>query len=63
MNRRRQIVNHQQQRIHQHAKNSNGRAFFKLLADPEPLQRVESVMPKYRQRLFTPTETLSMFLA
>lgn len=63
MNRRRQIVNHQQQRIHQHAKNSNTHAFFKLLADPELLQRVESVMPKHRQRLFTPTQTLSMFLA
>ena len=63
MNRRRQIVNHQQQRFHQHAKNSNAPAFFKLLADPELLQRVEPVMPKHRQRLFTPTETLLMFLA
>lgn len=63
MNRRRQIVRHQQQRIQQHAKNSNAHAFFKLLADPELLQRVESVMPKHRQRLFPPTETLSMFLA
>ncbi|MBC3303114.1 hypothetical protein BLL36_28640 [Pseudomonas cedrina subsp. cedrina] len=60
MNRRRQILNHQQQRIHQHAKNSSAPAFFKLLADPELLQRVEPVMPKHRQRLFTPTETLSM---
>ena len=63
MNRRRQIVRHQQQRAHQHAKNSNAHAFFKLLADPELLQRVESMMPKHRQRLFPPTETLSMFLA
>ncbi len=62
MNRRRQIVNHQQQRIHQHAKNSNAPAFLKLLADPQ-LQRVEPVMPRHRQRLFTPAETLSMFLA
>ena len=63
MNRRRQIVRHQQQRIQQHAKNSNAHAFFKLLADPALLQRAESVIPKHRQRLFPPTETLSMFLA
>jgi len=63
VNRRRQIVRHQQQRIQQHAKNSNAHVFFKFLADPELLQRVESVMPKHRQRLFPPTETLSMFLA
>ncbi|WP_454834174.1 hypothetical protein [Pseudomonas lini] len=54
--RRRQIVRH-------HAKNSNAHAFFKLLDDPELLQRVESTMPKHRLRLFPPTETLSMFLA
>ena len=63
MNRRRQIVRHQQQRIQQHARNSNAHAFFKLLADPALLHRAESVMPKHRQRLFPPTETLSMFLA
>ena len=63
MNRRRQIVRHQQQRIQQHARNSNTHAFFKLLADPALLHRAESVMPKHRQRLFPPTETLSMFLA
>lgn len=63
MNRRRQIVRHQQQRIRQHAIHSNAHAFFKLLSDPELLQRVESTMPKHRQRLFPPTETLSMFLA
>ncbi|WP_156421706.1 hypothetical protein [Pseudomonas orientalis] len=38
MNRRRQIVNHQRQRIHQQAKNSNAPEFFKLLAEPELLQ-------------------------
>lgn len=63
MNRRRQIVRHQQQRIRQHATNSNTHAFFRLLSDPELLQRVESTIPKHRQRLFPPAETLSMFLA
>ncbi|MGN7440499.1 hypothetical protein [Pseudomonas lactis] len=42
MNRRRQIARHQQQRIQQHAKNSNAHALFKLLADPALLQRAES---------------------
>ncbi|MBO1540031.1 IS4 family transposase [Pseudomonas sp. OA65] len=63
MNRRRQIVRHQQHRMRQHATNSNAHAFFKLLTDPELLQGVESSIPKHRQRLFPPTETLSMFLS
>jgi len=63
VSRRRHIVRHQQQRVHQHVKNSNAHAFFKLLTDPERLPHVESVIPKHRRRLFPPTETLSMFLA
>ncbi len=61
MNRRRQIVRHQQQRMRQHATNSNAHAFFKLLTNPELLRGIESSIPKHRQRLFPPTETLSMF--
>ncbi|MGV8886623.1 MAG: IS4 family transposase [Pseudomonas sp.] len=63
MNRRRQILQHQQQRFHRHASNCDAYAFFNLLTAPELLQRVESALPEYRERLFPPTETLSMFLA
>jgi hypothetical protein len=49
--------------MRQHAMNSNVHAFFKLLSDPELLRGVESSIPKHRQRLFPPTETLSMFLS
>ncbi|AZF56227.1 IS4 protein [Pseudomonas sp. R11-23-07] len=63
MNRRRQILQHQQQRFHRHASNCDAYAFFNLLTAPELLQRVESVLPKYREHLFSPTATLSMFLA
>ena len=63
MNRRRQILQHQQQRFHRHASNCDAYAFFNLLTAPELLQLVESALPEYRERLFPPTETLSMFLA
>ena len=63
MNRRRQILRQQRQRIHQHTTSCDAYAFFNLLTAPELLQRVESVLPEHRERLFPPTETLSMFLA
>jgi hypothetical protein len=36
---------------------------FNLLTGPQLLERVEALAPKHRERLFPPTETLSMFLA
>ncbi|MCU1737592.1 IS4 family transposase [Pseudomonas sp. 20S_6.2_Bac1] len=63
MNRRRQILRQQRQRIHRHTTSCDAYAFFNLLTAPELLQRVESVLPEHRERLFPPTETLSMFLA
>lgn len=53
----------QQQRVHSHVKNSNSYAFFNQLTGPELLDEVESLLPGHRERLFPPTETLSMFLA
>ena len=53
----------QQQRIRKHASNSDAYAFFNLLTSPELLGQVESLLPEHRERLFPPTETLSMFLA
>ena len=53
----------QQQRIRRRADNSDAYAFFNLLTSPELLERVESLLPEHRERLFPPTETLSMFLS
>ncbi|RDH90891.1 MAG: IS4 family transposase, partial [endosymbiont of Seepiophila jonesi] len=54
---------HQQKRISAHAANSDSYEFFNLLTGPEFLDKVESLLPDHRERLFPPTETLSMFLA
>ena len=53
----------QQQRIRSHVKSSDSYTFFNQLTSPELLDEVESLLPKHRERLFPPTETLSMFLA
>ena len=53
----------QQRRVRKHASNSDAYAFFNLLTGPQLLSEVESVLPRHRERLFPPTETLSMFLA
>ena len=53
---------HQQKRIRSHAANSDSYEFFNLLTGPEFLDQVESLLPDHRERLFPPTETLSMFL-
>ncbi|MCP4289615.1 MAG: hypothetical protein GY792_35200 [Gammaproteobacteria bacterium] len=54
---------HQQKRIKAQAENSDTYAFFNLLTGPEFLDQVEQLLPDHRERLFPPTETLSMFLA
>ena len=56
-------VRARQQRIGKHASNSDAYSFFNLLTGPELLGQVESLLPRHRERLFPPTETLSMFLA
>lgn len=52
-----------QGRVRKHAHNSDAYAFFNLLTGPELFGQVESLLPQHRERLFPPTETLSMFLA
>ena len=54
---------HQQQRVRRCAADSDSYAFFNLLTGPELLEPVEALLPEHRERLFPPTETLSMFLA
>ena len=53
----------QQRRIRTRAADTDSYAFFNLLTGPELLNQVESLLPEHRERLFPPTETLSMFLA
>jgi hypothetical protein len=53
----------QQRRVRHHAANTDSCAFFNLLTGPRLLAQVESLLPEHRERLFPPTETLSMFLA
>ncbi len=53
----------QQQRVRHHAGNTDSYAMFNLLTGPQLLERVEELLPAHRERLFPPTETLSMFLA
>ena len=54
---------HQRNRIRTHAAHSDSYAFFDLLTGPELLDQVEMLLPEHRERIFPPTETLSMFLA
>ena len=54
---------HQQKCVHHYATNSDAYAFFNLLTSPALLDQVEWLLPEHRERLFPPTETLSMFLA
>lgn len=53
----------QQRRVRHHAGNTDPYKFFNLLTGPDLLDEVEALLPEHRERLFPPTETLSMFLA
>ena len=53
----------QQHQVRKHSRNSDAYAFFNLLTSEPLLDRVESLLPAHRERLFPPTETLSMFMA
>jgi len=53
----------QQRRISHHAGSADSYAMFNLLTGPQLLDRVEALLPDHRERLFPPTETLSMFVA
>ena len=53
----------QPQRVRHYASNANSYAMFNLLTGPQLFERVEALLPEHRERLFPPTETLSMFVA
>jgi hypothetical protein len=56
-------VGGQRGRIGYHVRGSDALRFFNVLTGAESFDKVESLVPEHRQRLFPPTETLSMFLA
>ena len=53
----------QQHQVRKQARNSDAYAFFNLLTSEPLLDKVESLLPAHRERLFPPAETLSMFMA
>lgn len=53
----------QRRAVRAQANRSDAYAFFNLLTGPWFLEEVESLLPEHRERLFPPTETLSMFLS
>jgi hypothetical protein len=53
----------QQQRVEHYVGGADSYAMFNLLTGPHLFDRVEALLPEHRERLFPPTETLSMFLA
>ena len=56
-------IKSQQQRIKHYASINDAFSFFNQLTSPELLDTLEISLPEHRERLFPPTETLSMFLA
>ena len=57
------VRHHQQRQLQEYTKNSDAYSFFNQLTSPELLSTTESLLPEHRERLYPPTETLSMFLA
>jgi len=53
----------QRRRVQTRVENADANGFFNLLTGPQLLEEVESLLPEHRERLFPPTETLSMFMA
>jgi hypothetical protein len=53
---------HRQHCIAKQAEQINSCRFFNLLTDSQLLDVVESHLPEHRERLYPPTETLSLFL-
>ena len=56
-------IHSQQDRIQHYATGSDAFCFFNLLTSPDLSETLEAFLPTHRERLFPPTETLSMFVA
>jgi len=53
----------QRRTVARHARCADAWQFFNVLTGEELLETAEAALPTHRERLFPPTETLSMFLA
>lgn len=56
-------IRHQQSRLNAYRKSCDSYRYFNLLTSHALLDKVETFLPEHRERLYPPTETLSMFLA
>ena len=54
---------HQQHRVEHHARHLHAYDFFNLLTGVALLEQVDQHLPPHRERLYPPTETLSLFMA
>lgn len=63
MNASRRISRHQQERVQKKLCAPDSYALFDLLTSDQMLDQVEQLLPHHRQRLFPPTEVLSMFVS
>ena len=50
-------------RVRRHARSIRSYDFFNLLTGPDLLEFVDLQMPPHRERLYSPTDTLSLFMA
>lgn len=57
------LAKKRQQIFQQRVQNSDSYNFFNILTCPALLLSVESLLPDHRERLYPPTETLSIFMA
>ena len=55
------LLRQQQKHIAHHAQKTNAYTFFNILTSPQLLDVVEQHLPPHRERLYTPTTTLSLF--
>ena len=53
----------QQKRVQKLCDQADANLFFNVLTDDGMLDKLESLLPEHRERLYTPTQTLSLFLA
>lgn len=63
MNSNQFVLDSKQHRVKSYVRNNDSYDFFNLLTSDSLLTTVEDLLPEHRERLFPPTETLSMFLA
>lgn len=58
-----EVGRHQQRRVAEHASRVHAYDFFNLLTGDALLDKVEQHLPPHRERLYPPTDTLSLFMA